>query len=259
MLNATTGVITGTPTTAGVTSVLLGATNSFDTGNATLDITVAAAGVAPVITNNPLTAGGTTGAPFTFGIIATGLPTSYGAAGLPAGLSINGATGIISGTPNTAGVSFVTISATNGSGTDGAVLTITVVAAGGSGGGGVPTGFPYITNTTVAPATVGKAFNFAVIAAGSPSTYSATGLAAGLAINPTSGVITGIPTQVGQTVAILSATNNVGTATAALVITVAPLHERADHHESDDRRRHGGHAVRHLSHRRHGVRPRATP
>jgi PKD repeat protein len=222
VLNPSTGAITGTPTTSGVTSVLLGATNSFGTGNATLVITVAAAGVAPVITNNPLTAAGTAGAPFTYAIVATGLPTSYGAAGLPAGLSINGSTGIISGTPTAAGVSFVSISATNANGTGGAVLTITTAAAGGSGGGGAPIGFPFITNTTVAAGTLGKAFNFAVIAAGSPSVFSATGLADGLVINPGTGAITGLPTKAGQTVAILSATNSVGTATAALVITIGP-------------------------------------
>ena len=47
---------------------------------------IAAAGVTPVITNNPLTAAGTVGTPFSFTITATGSPTSYDASPLPAGL-----------------------------------------------------------------------------------------------------------------------------------------------------------------------------
>ena len=72
---AGTGAISGTPTSVGTTAVLLGATNASGTGNATLTVTVAAAGVAPIITNSPLTAAGTVGTPFSFTITATGTPT----------------------------------------------------------------------------------------------------------------------------------------------------------------------------------------
>ncbi|MEN9662799.1 MAG: hypothetical protein RL324_1748, partial [Verrucomicrobiota bacterium] len=96
-INTSTGALTGTPTTVGVTSVLLGATNTTGTGNATLTVTVVAAGVAPIITNSPLTSAGTVGTPFGFSITASGLPTSYTATPLPAGLSIVGATGVITG------------------------------------------------------------------------------------------------------------------------------------------------------------------
>ena len=44
-------------------------------------------------------AGGTAGKPFSYRIKATNHPTSFGAAGLPAGLSVNPSTGIISGAP----------------------------------------------------------------------------------------------------------------------------------------------------------------
>jgi hypothetical protein len=97
--------------------VLLGATNATGTGNATLTITVAAAGVAPIITNNPLTAAGTVGTPFSFAITATGSPTSYAATPLPAGLSIVAATGAITGIPTTVGTTPVLLSATNATGT----------------------------------------------------------------------------------------------------------------------------------------------
>jgi autotransporter-associated beta strand protein len=60
-------------------------------------------------------------------ITATNSPTSFGASGLPAGLSINSVTGEIYGTPTAAGVSNVTLSATNSGGTITAPLELTVV------------------------------------------------------------------------------------------------------------------------------------
>jgi type VI secretion system secreted protein VgrG len=69
---------------------------------------------APVITSGaPTTA--TAGTPYSYAVTATGTPTpTYTATGLPAGLTINGTTGVISGTPTTPGSSTVTITASNG-------------------------------------------------------------------------------------------------------------------------------------------------
>ncbi|MFJ3035702.1 ice-binding family protein [Curtobacterium pusillum] len=69
---------------------------------------------APVITSGaPSTA--TAGTPYSYTVTATGTPTpTYTATGLPAGLTINGTTGVISGTPTTPGPSTVTITASNG-------------------------------------------------------------------------------------------------------------------------------------------------
>jgi hypothetical protein len=61
-----------------------------------------------------------------YSIIASNTPTSYDATGLPAGLSINSNTGVISGTPTTTGTFTVTISATNGDGTDTKSLSYTI-------------------------------------------------------------------------------------------------------------------------------------
>ncbi|EAZ96655.1 Outer membrane autotransporter barrel [Flavobacteria bacterium BAL38] len=79
----------------------------------------------PVITSS-LTASGNVGSAFTYDIVATNLPTSYNATGLPAGLSINTTTGQITGTPTGAGIFNVTISATNAYGTDTETLVITL-------------------------------------------------------------------------------------------------------------------------------------
>src|SRR5262249_18442262 len=81
----------------------------------------------PVITS-ATTASTVLGGAFSYQIAASNAPTSYGAAGLPTGLSINTATGLISGTPTTTGVSTVTINAANAAGTAQATLTLTVFA-----------------------------------------------------------------------------------------------------------------------------------
>src|SRR6266513_515853 len=80
---------------------------------------------APVITS-PLTATGTVGTAFSYQITATNCPASYNATPLPPVLSVNTSTGLISGTPTTAGVYSVTISATNAGGTGTATLVITI-------------------------------------------------------------------------------------------------------------------------------------
>ena len=82
-----------------------------------LTISTSASGdSAPAITS-ALSATGTIGAAFNYQITAyANGPTSFNAAGLPAGLTVNTVTGLISGTPTTAGIASVTISAANASG-----------------------------------------------------------------------------------------------------------------------------------------------
>ncbi len=207
-----TGVISGTPTTAGTTQVLLGATDGSTTGNSTVTITIAAVATAPVIVNDPLAAGGTVGDAFSFTITASGSPSSFTASPLPAGLSINTMTGVISGTPTTVGTTTVTLGATNGTATANATLTIKVATTGIA---------PVIINTVLtADGTTGTAFNYNVAATGTPTSYTASPLPAGLSINLTTGAITGIPTAVASTVVTLGATNAYGTGTASLTIDV---------------------------------------
>jgi O-glycosyl hydrolase len=65
---------------------------------------------------------------------APGQTLAYSATGLPAGLSINSATGLISGTPATAGTSTVTVTATDGTGAAGSTsFTWTVNPTSGGG------------------------------------------------------------------------------------------------------------------------------
>ena len=84
--------------------------------------------VAPKITSAS-SASGAVGSAFSYQIAASGSPTSYAASGLPAGLTVSSATGLISGTPTAAGTSTVTLSATNSAGTGTGSLALTIAAA----------------------------------------------------------------------------------------------------------------------------------
>src|SRR6184192_3092968 len=178
-VNTSTGVISGTPTTAGTYTVTISATNAGGTGSHTLTLTINPA--TPVI-QPPFTATGQVGVAFSYTITATNSPTSYNATGLPAGLTVNTSTGLISGTPTTAGTYTVTISATNAGGTGSHTLTLTI---------NPPT--PVIQPPFTATGQVGVAFSYTITATNSPTSYNATGLPAGLSVNTTTGVISGTP------------------------------------------------------------------
>jgi uncharacterized delta-60 repeat protein len=87
---------------------------------------------APVVTS-PSVVGGTLGSPFYYAASSSSGANSFSATGLPAGLTIDPATGIISGTPTATGTFAVTITATNAGGTTVTTLSIAISASGGSG------------------------------------------------------------------------------------------------------------------------------
>ncbi len=163
----------------------------------------------PAITS-PLTASGIVGVPFTYTIAANASPKSFSATGLPAGLTVNVTTGVISGTPTTAAVTTVKLGATNVVGTGNANLVITVA--------NVST--PVLTSATTAAAFTGTPFTFQITASGNPTKFAATGLPAGLALDVNSGKISGTPTTAGTATVTVSATNAGGTTTGSLKITI---------------------------------------
>jgi len=91
------------------------------TSGATTTVTINA----PIITS-ALEVSGVTSNAFTYSITASNSPTSYAATGLPSGLTLDSATGEITGIPTSGGSSNVTISATNTGGTGSATLVISV-------------------------------------------------------------------------------------------------------------------------------------
>ncbi|MEZ5301298.1 MAG: putative Ig domain-containing protein [Verrucomicrobiales bacterium] len=66
------------------------------------------------------------GSPFTYQIAATNDPATFGATGLPAGLSVDAATGAITGTPAATGVFTVTLTASNAAGSDQSRLSLSI-------------------------------------------------------------------------------------------------------------------------------------
>jgi endo-1,4-beta-xylanase len=92
-----------------------------------------------VTLTNPGTQAGTVGTATSLQIHATdsaaGQTLIYAASGLPAGLSVNAASGVISGTPTTANTYTVTITVSDTTGVS-ASATFTWTVGGGNGGGG---------------------------------------------------------------------------------------------------------------------------
>lgn len=130
IVNNSTGVISGTPTVSGTFSVDLAASNANGTGAAILTLTIGALPVGSPLIQKPLSATGLVGGAFSFTItIASGASNPvYAAANLPPGLSLDTATGVISGTPTSAGVFAVLVSASNSLGQSSTSATFTILA-----------------------------------------------------------------------------------------------------------------------------------
>ncbi|HEX8311482.1 MAG TPA: Ig domain-containing protein, partial [Chthoniobacteraceae bacterium] len=112
-LDPDTGLITGTPTVKGTFQVTLSATNADGTGTRTLLIAIGAS--VPVLTfeRSPE---GEVGVPFSLWLSASSNPLGFSVSGLPVGLRLDGATGVISGVPVVAGTYEITATANNRNG-----------------------------------------------------------------------------------------------------------------------------------------------
>ena len=108
--------ISGTPTEVGLFPVTISATNDLGTGDAVLEIEVVEP--LPVVTS-PATASGEVDSAFEYQITADNSPTSFDVTGLAqiGGLSVDSATGAITGTPVNSGDFDVSIEVTNATGT----------------------------------------------------------------------------------------------------------------------------------------------
>lgn len=137
-LDPATGAITGTPTVTGPYSFTITASNGVGSDiSAVFDGTIEEADVAVAFDDDDDEIGPlTTGTPFSGGVTADGYPAAtyaVTAGELPAGLSLDPATGAITGTPTVAGPYSFTITASNGVGPDVSVVLSGTIVSGEDG------------------------------------------------------------------------------------------------------------------------------
>ena len=117
-LDPTTGTLSGTPNSPGTFPCVITAVDTYPTpltsAQRAFTLTVEPSCFDPsIISAAPPP--GSAGAPYAFVVSATGTPAPVlSVDGLPAGLSFDAASGLISGTPEAAGMSALTVTANNG-------------------------------------------------------------------------------------------------------------------------------------------------
>jgi Putative Ig domain len=208
-LNASTGAITGTPTTAGTTSFTVQATDSGTPQQiVTKSLGIVINPVLVITTTSPMPSG-TVGTAYsqTLQTNGGGIPPiswSITIGALPTGLSLNSTTGAITGTPTASGTFNFTVQAAD-SGTPqqtaSAALSISIATA------------PLSVATTSLPnGVVGQSYSATLQSAGGtpPVTWSISvgSLPAGLSLNASTGAITGSPTTAGATTFTVKATDS---------------------------------------------------
>ena len=202
-----TGLISGSPSAQGTFTATISAQNGTGTASQTLTISIGL--LSPVI-SSAASATATIGVPFSYQISATNFPTSFNATGLPAGVTVNTATGQIVGTPSVIGSFSIALSATNATGTGNQTLLITVALAA-----------PIITSANAATGGLSQPFAYQITASNFPTSFSASGLPGGLSINAATGFISGSPGATGTFNVNASATNSIGTGSITLSLTIA--------------------------------------
>ncbi|WP_028048162.1 putative Ig domain-containing protein [Cellulomonas sp. URHD0024] len=213
-LNAATGVISGTPTTVQTSAFSIQASNAFGSRSAAYSVAVTA-GVSPKITSAAPKAALTKIA-YSFPVTASGtgpITFSVAAGALPAGLTLSATTGVLAGTPTTAGTATFTLKVANpwGSSTVGYTMAVTA--------GTVPT----ITTTALTAPVVSVPYSFKLATTGTaPLTFSvaAGALPPGLTLSSSTGVISGTATTVGTTSVTIKAANPWGSYSRSLSLAV---------------------------------------
>ncbi len=225
-LNTSTGAITGTPTQPGTfsfTAQVVDSSGSSTTNTVTANCTIVITSP-PTLTVTCPASTGTVGVSYSSGLSASGgLPpyTFYISAGsLPPGLTLNAATGAITGIPTMAGTfnftAEVVDSRNNASGTATSQCSITIAPAIAAN---------CVTITAVQGVTITPVTMTATGGTGTGYTFSASGLPSGLTMSST-GTISGTPTVSGTfnyTVTVTDSGGNKGTFNCSVTVAPPPI------------------------------------
>jgi hypothetical protein len=198
-LNGTTGVISGTPLAAGTFFVTLSA---FDPGDGNkvakiLPLLVLPQDLSTFQFETQFLNNGEAGTPYHMQVVISGNSgaVSYGASGMPAGLTMDNA-GLITGTPTESGTFIVSLTASDSDGSIVTNLSMSIVPSNTSelyfDFFGIPAAIVNQDYTRQPPIAVSAVNNTGTL------TYAATGLPAGMAFSTTSGEISGTPIEVGE-------------------------------------------------------------
>ena len=205
------GTLSGTPAAEDATVFYVMASNATAMVEQEFSISIGTAGAAPeILTGSPLPAA-TLGEPYSVQFETDRVATFAQTAGtLPAGLGLEPATGILSGTPTASGAYAFTIQAANVVGATTVEFALDVNAA------------PAIVTETLPAGRIGAAYSGTIAATGWPvPTFAMVSgsLPGGLSLGA-DGVISGTPTAAGTFTFAVSATNLVGSATRDYSIAV---------------------------------------
>ncbi len=218
---STAGVIAGTPTTVGTASFTVQAADAATPAlTATKALTIAVT-AAPLAIGTASLPDGQIGAGYAQTLAATGGTAPYlwtiTSGMLPAGIALNTSTGLISGTPTTAGLRPIVVQVTDAAaGMTVRALSINITS--------VPTALS-VSTASLANASVGVAYARTLTAAGGSAPYTwsigAGILPAGLVLDANSGMISGAPSTGGSTSFAVQVTDSTGTIAAkTLTLTV---------------------------------------
>ena len=216
VLNASTGLLSGTPTTAGTYSFTVKVTDSSGLSDtAPLTVTI----IPGPSMNFAPPPGGWTNTVYGYTLTETGGTAPYtwsvSSGSLPAGISLS-AGGNLSGTPTATGTSSFTVKVTDANGRSATQATSITIAAG-------------VSATFAAPPTavVSTAYSYTLTATGGTAPYTwsvnAGTLPDGLTLS-SAGVLSGTPTTTGSStfsVNVIDANNGIATTSITLTVTAS--------------------------------------
>lgn len=217
LINGTTGEITGTPTNAFPLGLAVQVTATNTTGSTSFFINMIIADIPPSNLTYANPQNYTVGTPITplLPSTANGTNLIYSSLNLPDGILLDANTGELSGTPvNSQGLTGSSIRITNSQGFIEFILLIEIVDIS-------PSGLTYPTpNTWTAQAPISSPL-LPTLSQGSGVVYTAPLIPNGLNINPTTGAITGTPTDLATGLTFtVTATNPQGSTNFIITYTV---------------------------------------